>query len=280
MSRHSFVVLAWLLVITLLAGSSALADPITVSNTGTISTTSTTPTRLFRDGIISSCAGKTFPGPFSSGSFGYTVEGSFGPVASSSCITVTWGTGTCGTNVIPVAFLNSFDPTWGAANDTNYLGDPGGSGSGAGTFSFTVPAGGSFVLVFMNANSLAGCQYSYSFTYDGAGAAAAGGPECTLPVPEGSVVGDVPFNAQVYYEPGSASPGVLLNPGTYIVIGQDVSETYYQIVLACQYVWVLKSNVQPSYQPPQNGAALPTQIVDAPSGDTSAAGGANDLGSS
>ncbi|MBK9748344.1 MAG: hypothetical protein IPO91_16435 [Chloroflexi bacterium] len=217
---------------------------------------------------------KPIPVRFGSASSGYTVEGPFGPVGSSSCVTVTWDTGTCATNVFPTAFLNGFDPTWGAANAANYLGDAGSSTSG--TFSFPVAAGSSFVLVFMNTSTLSDCTYSYTMTYDGA----VGGAECTLPVPEGSVVGDIPFNAQVYYAPGSASPGVLLNPGTYIVIGQDVSETYYQIVLACQYVWVLKSNVQPSYQPPQNGAALPTRIVDAPSGDTSAAGGANDLGSS
>ncbi len=86
-------------------------------------------------------------------------------------------------------------------------------------------------------------------------------PGCTLPVPEGSVVGDTPYNAQVYYEPGNVSPGIFLNPGTYIVTGQDTSETYYQIVLACQFLWVPKDVMQPSYLPPQNGTPLPTRIV-------------------
>ncbi len=277
MFRFRFSALVLLLVSALVAGSPALADPITVTNTGTISTTTTMTTRINRNGTASTCAGKAYPGTFSSATLGYTVEGPFGPTASNHCVTVTWNTGTCNTNAHPVAFLNGFDPAWGASNAANYLGDAGSSVSGS--FSFPVSAGESFVLVFMNTGSLSGCTYSYSFTYDGAGSAAAG-PECTLPVPEGSVVGDVPFNAQVYYAPGSASPGVLLNPGTYIVIGQDASETYYQLVLACQYVWVLKSNVQPSFLPPQNGAALPIRIVDAPSGDTSASGAANDLGSS
>ena len=84
---------------------------------------------------------------------------------------------------------------------------------------------------------------------------------CGLAVPDGSVVGEAPNGAQVYYEPGKASPGVILNSGTYIVIGQDATETYYKIKLACQYVWVLKSTMQPSLQAPQNGAPLPTRIV-------------------
>lgn len=84
---------------------------------------------------------------------------------------------------------------------------------------------------------------------------------CSLIVPVGSVVGEAPLGAQVYYEPGNTSPSVILNPGTYIVLGQDKSETYYKIMLACQFVWVRKDTMQPSYQAPQNGAALPTTIV-------------------
>jgi hypothetical protein len=93
----------------------------------------------------------------------------------------------------------------------------------------------------------------------GGGSVAVSG--CFLNVPAGSVVGDAPFQTQVYYEPGNIAPGVLLNPGTYIVVGQDKSETYYKIVLACKFVWVEKSMMQPSYLPPQNGTPLPTRIV-------------------
>ena len=93
------------------------------------------------------------------------------------------------------------------------------------------------------------------------GVAPKAGPGCLLDVPAGSVVGDTPFQTQVYYEPGNVSPGIFLNPGTYIVIGQDESETYYKIMLACQFVWVRKENMQPSYEPPQNGAPLPTRII-------------------
>ncbi len=85
--------------------------------------------------------------------------------------------------------------------------------------------------------------------------------ECRLNVPSGSVVGDMPLGAQAYYAPGLVAPEVVINPGTYLVIGQDESETYYKIVLACQYLWVRKDTMQPSFQAPQNGEPLPTRIV-------------------
>ncbi len=86
------------------------------------------------------------------------------------------------------------------------------------------------------------------------------GPGCQLAIPSGSVVGEASNGAQVYYAPGQATT-ITLNPGTYLVVGQDASETYYKVVLACQYVWVRKDAMQPSYQAPQNGAPLPTRVV-------------------
>ncbi|MBI1258753.1 MAG: hypothetical protein GC204_14890 [Chloroflexi bacterium] len=94
-------------------------------------------------------------------------------------------------------------------------------------------------------------------------------PECaTLPLrgecltlPEGSVVGDMPFQTQAYYEPGKVSPGVFISPGTYWVIGEDESGQYYKIVLSCQFLWVPVQNMQPSYQPPWSGQPLPTRVV-------------------
>lgn len=88
-----------------------------------------------------------------------------------------------------------------------------------------------------------------------------GAPGCKLAIPSGSVVGDLPFKTQIYWSPGNVSPGRFINPGTYIVVGQDQTEAYYKIVLACQFIWVPKTSMQPSYLPPQNGAPLPTRIV-------------------
>ena len=82
-----------------------------------------------------------------------------------------------------------------------------------------------------------------------------------IAIPDGSVVGDMPYPTQAYYSPGNVSPGVIINPGTYWVIGEDESGEYYQIILACQYLWVPVDSMQPSYESPQNGAALPTRVV-------------------
>jgi hypothetical protein len=89
----------------------------------------------------------------------------------------------------------------------------------------------------------------------------AGGPVCSTPLPDGSVVGEAPLGAHVYWAPGQESPGIVLNPGTYHVIGQDETETYYKLFFNCQYIWVRKDTMQPSYQSPQNGAPLPQRIV-------------------
>jgi hypothetical protein len=270
------IVVIALLSLSLLNVVSVSAEVITVNGAGTISTGSQMSSRIFRDAVPSDCGGKAFPGTFG-GTFAYNVEGAFGPIATDSCATVTWDlmcpSGST-TNVHPVAFKTGFDPAWGASNTANYLGDPGSSIPG--TFSFPVSAGDSFVIVFMNTASVEDCSYTYSVTYDGTPVEDTKGLACGLNVPEGSVVGDLPFKTQVFYEPGNVSPGVFIEPGTYIVIGQDKTETYYKIVLACQYVWVPKAVMQPSYLPPQNGAPLPTRIVDATSGDAS--GSANDVG--
>ncbi len=85
--------------------------------------------------------------------------------------------------------------------------------------------------------------------------------DACLPVPDGSVVGDTPYQAQVYWAPAKVSPGIFLNPGTYWVIGEDDTHQFYKILLSCQDVWVLKQDFQPSQQAPQNGTPLPTRAV-------------------
>ncbi len=65
----------------------------------------------------------------------------------------------------------------------------------------------------------------------------AGASTC-LVIPEGAVVGDMPNNTQAFYAPGKISADVIINAGTYWVIGEDESGGYYKIVLGCQYLWV------------------------------------------
>ncbi len=88
-------------------------------------------------------------------------------------------------------------------------------------------------------------------------------PGCQITVPAGSVVGNAPAGARVYWAPDRATePPITLNPGTYWVIGQDASETYYKIVLACQFRWVRKDTMGPNFDNVWRGTPLPTRIVD------------------
>ncbi|MBK8027074.1 MAG: hypothetical protein IPK19_38230 [Chloroflexi bacterium] len=133
---------------------------------------------------------------------------------------------------------------------------------------YPIPAGQTMRLDFTLERPVGTALFNWTLIVDGCdtGNVLYNGPTpsgnaCNLAVPSGSVVGEAPLGAQVYYAPDQLSPGVVLNPGTYVVIGQDESETYYKVVLACQTVWVRKDTMQPSYQAPQNGTPLPTGVV-------------------
>ncbi len=163
-------------------------------------------------------------------------------------------------------YASPFDPS----NPTvNFLAGNDDGGGGIGTSDITgIALSANTTYIVVTTGFANGDEGTFTNTITGPGGVflgpygvAATGGTCLLDVPAGSVVGDTPFQTQVYYEPGNVSPGVVLNPGTYIVIGQDESETYYKIMLSCQFVWVRKENMQPSYEPPQNGAPLPTRIV-------------------
>jgi hypothetical protein len=55
---------------------------------------------------------------------------------------------------------------------------------------------------------------------------------------------------------------VVINPGTYWVLGADASGRYYKILLSCQYLWIPVESIQPSFEPPWSGQALPTTNVE------------------
>lgn len=89
----------------------------------------------------------------------------------------------------------------------------------------------------------------------------AGGGECLIDIPAGSVVGDLPFDTQAYWAPGKVSPGVVLKAGTYWVVGEeadDAGSQFYKVVLACQYLYISADAMQPSFSGPWNGEALPS----------------------
>jgi len=87
-----------------------------------------------------------------------------------------------------------------------------------------------------------------------------GAADACLPLPVGSVVGDMPLGAQAYYAPGQVT-NIEINPGTYWVLGEDESGQYYKILLACQYLWVRTDMMQPNFVSPWSGQPLPTQVV-------------------
>lgn len=202
------------------------------------------------------------PGCYS-GNFGMTVERANFDGGSYNVRTVVTAGGLIYMN--EKAFINSNGlSNWYIFNIFNYgpVPNPG---------MYPIPAGQEMRLDFTLERPVGTILYAWTLIVDGCntGNIRYNGPTSGVPVPEvcdltlpaNSVVGDAPLGAQVYWAPGKESPGIILNPGTYIVTGQDASETYYRVVLACQYVWVRKDAMGPSWQPPQNGTPLPTTIV-------------------
>lgn len=122
---------------------------------GTVSTSTSLPSRLFRDAMPSSCGSpKTFPGTFGSGTYGYTTHTVTNPGAA-QCVTVNVDVGTCDTNVFVAAYLGAFDP---ANLSANYLADQGSSLTGS--FSFTAPAGSTITLMASNTSYVQACTYT------------------------------------------------------------------------------------------------------------------------
>lgn len=169
-------------------------------------------------------------------------------------------------------------PNLGYTQDTNF--------QGVGTFGFTVftdpyvlPANTPVTLsvtTFYGPNYTGGVAYVSTMTWDcttGVIISLENGIPtppaepvdfCPNPLPDGSVVGEAPLGAQIYWEPaeGSASLGNTLNPGTYWVVGVDESGAFSKIWLTCNsQFWVPSNALQPSYLPPQNGQPLPTRVV-------------------
>jgi hypothetical protein len=87
---------------------------------------------------------------------------------------------------------------------------------------------------------------------------------CYPPLTADAVVGSLPADTQVYYEPGNVSPGVVLSAGTYHVLGMDESGQYYAIVLGCDRLWVPVSAMVPNTNPDDAlwfGYPLPTTVI-------------------
>jgi len=98
--------------------------------------------------------------------------------------------------------------------------------------------------------------------------AAAPLPVCAANLTPNSVVGQLQYSTQAFYEPGNIAPGLFLNAGTYYVLGTDESLAYYKIVLACEYLWVPVETMGVNFDAVWQGRPLPTDIVSVDTSNT------------
>lgn len=86
---------------------------------------------------------------------------------------------------------------------------------------------------------------------------------CNVGIPAESVVGTLPLPTRAYYSPAKLTTNIAItvSAGTYWVIGQDESESFYKIFLSCAFLWVPKETMGPNYDNVWLGRPLPTRIV-------------------
>jgi outer membrane biosynthesis protein TonB len=118
--------------------------------------------RLGRDGVPSTCAGKTSPGGGFAGTKYYKKFTFTNNSGAARCFTVTINAGLGGAGDIE---SSAYDQTYDPTNlNLNYLGDSGVSGLGttvgSATYSFTVPAQHKFVVVVNTTGTTTSSQFS------------------------------------------------------------------------------------------------------------------------
>jgi hypothetical protein len=91
-------------------------------------------------------------------------------------------------------------------------------------------------------------------------------PGCEASLPAGSVVGSLLMPSMTYWAPNLDAAtevplGVTPSSKSYWVIGQDAGHAFYQIALACDYLWVPEETMGPNYDVVWNGTPLPTRVV-------------------
>ncbi|NDJ78908.1 MAG: hypothetical protein GYB65_21870 [Chloroflexi bacterium] len=90
-------------------------------------------------------------------------------------------------------------------------------------------------------------------------------PGCDVQIPlDGAVGGTFVANAATYWTPGELTSPLITIPAskTVLVFGQDASESYYKVLLECQFLWVEKDTIGPNFDDVWQGTPLPTTIVD------------------
>jgi hypothetical protein len=144
----------------LLAATCGIAQAITINDTFTATTPTTTQTgRLFRDGLPGTCSGKVEPAVFDAVAHrynSYAVQNN----GAAACVTVDVVTQAgCTSSIFVVAYTPSFNP---ANIVPNYLSDNGfGNNGGADTaFSFIAPANSTVVLDVAESGGAGVCNYT------------------------------------------------------------------------------------------------------------------------
>jgi Putative Ig domain len=186
-------------------------------------TTGTQTDRLFRDGLVPTCATpKMFPGVLPAGPLTFDDFAFTNTATTPTCVQVTYRalTGN-GAGIFSVAYLGSFNP---ADVSQNWLSDAGFSpGGGAVTYSFDLPAGQTLHLVFNDTTaggSFVGDTYRFTiangfrFVPPVLPAARVGQPYQQRITTTG---GDSPVTFRV--SGGSLPPGLTFNPATGVISG-------------------------------------------------------------
>ncbi len=132
--------------------------------TGSLTTSDPTQAgRIIRDGVPSSCNGKTNSlqnaTAIHAKSYNFT-----NPTGQTACVTVDFDHTGCGTNSTEVVAYSTYNP---ATPSTGVIGDPGFSSTGTGSFSFRVTAGQSFTIVVHEITANTGCpSFSFRVSYN------------------------------------------------------------------------------------------------------------------
>jgi hypothetical protein len=128
-------------------GSIVVADP-------------TQNTRVFRDGIPSSCTGGTPVSAAIAGTYHYDSYTYTNPTGQDACVTVDFDFTGCGANSTQLNAYSTFNP---ASAGANVIGKPGFSTIATGSLGFPIAAGGSFTIVVHEVAANSGCA-NYTFT--------------------------------------------------------------------------------------------------------------------
>jgi hypothetical protein len=89
------------------------------------------------------------------------------------------------------------------------------------------------------------------------------GCDAVLDIPSTAVGGQFVTHAEVYWTPGELTNPLVVIPlgNTARVLGTDASGQYYQIIWACDFVWVRTNTIGPNFDNVWQGRPLPAGVI-------------------